>query len=196
MTYDYFIKNASRISSASSQSKQESEVSKARERRLDGKNMKLIDLKANVKQWAIDRDLYENSSFEAQHSKYNEEKLELMDAIGDESVCAINEINLARNEAQLILAHKHLEIACNTAMAAGVDFEECLQMAWDSIKHRVGLMIGGKFVKWDNLHHDERVQVAESGQLNGEGVDIESLLKMCSDEEADEIRAVIKPSSC
>ena len=51
-------------------------------------------------------------------------KLEIIDGIGDTTVT-------------LILA----------AELAGLDFEECLQAAYDEIKGRTGTMIGGTFVK-------------------------------------------------
>jgi hypothetical protein len=51
-------------------------------------------------------------------------KLEIIDGIGDTTVT-------------LILA----------AELAGLDFQECLQSAYDEIKNRTGTMIGGTFVK-------------------------------------------------
>jgi hypothetical protein len=51
-------------------------------------------------------------------------RLNLIDGIGDTTVT-------------LILA----------AELAGLDFEECLQAAYDEIKNRTGTMIGGAFVK-------------------------------------------------
>lgn len=35
-------------------------------------------------------------------------------------------------------------------------FEECLEKAWNEIKDRKGMMVDGKFVKWDNLSDEQR----------------------------------------
>lgn len=109
--------------------------------------MNLEALESNVHQWSSARGILEQSSFEKQMVKYEEEKREMMDAIGDQVVCLINanflsrEIDVAGNVFDLKRACALLQI----------DFDECLGMAWDAIKDRKGMMIDGLFVKYENL---------------------------------------------
>lgn len=45
------------------------------------------------------------------------------------------------------------------ARTFGYNFEECLQMAWDEIKDRKGMMVDGLYVKWDDLTQDQREEL-------------------------------------
>lgn len=113
--------------------------------------MNLEALESNVHQWSSVRGILEQSSFEKQMVKYEEERREMMDAIGDQVVCLINASFLdvkAENRELLLFKISDLKHACRILR---IDFDECLGMAWDAIKNRKGLMIDGLFVKYENL---------------------------------------------
>lgn len=123
-------------------------------------------LENNLAGWRDARRISEYSSASAQFNCYLEERSELMDAIGDCVVTLINTKALSNNfwqKASCELQMARLRLA---AWAAGVNFGECLKMAWDEIEHRIGLTRStGKFTKWRDLTHEERLIVARSGQL-------------------------------
>tara|TARA_R100001594_G_scaffold15508_1_gene32516 strand:- start:137 stop:1009 length:873 start_codon:yes stop_codon:yes gene_type:complete len=90
----------------------------------------------NIRQWAFERGLYDKGDTKTQTLKLMEEAGEIckatlkedydevLDGIGDCVVVLTN------------LAHLH-----------GVEIEECIQMAYDVIKHRTGKMDNGTFKK-------------------------------------------------
>lgn len=131
------------------------------------KKMRLSALGENLIQWREDRGINKYSNAEAQHNCYLEELEEFKDAIGDMAVCLLNKGSFYPNSLNSALNIKEsIDCLINTCKPLGVDFEECLAMAWSEIKDRVGLMRDtGKFTKWKDLNHDERLQVAASGQL-------------------------------
>ena len=105
-------------------------------------------------------------------------ELELMDAIGDMAVCLVNAAWFIGDQLFIHdfkpnhysigdvvnyvyggsygIAIKTLE---NVAKSGGYDFEECLQIAWDEIKDRKGMMIDGLYVKWENLNQNQQAEL-------------------------------------
>lgn len=157
----------------------------------------LEQLEQNLVKWRKERRIDELSTAKAQHNCYLEELDEFKDAIGDMVVCLLNEMSFHEksdayesDDSGAWCAHKicGIQVACGVA---GVDFEECLAMAWNEIEHRVGLMRStGKFTKWKDLTHPERVTVALSGQLIGKPREvIEDCRRHCTAPEWDEITA-------
>lgn len=131
------------------------------------KTMTLSELEKNLINWREERGINKYSSAEAQHKCYLEEIEEFKDAIGDMAVCLINESSFfADSLNDLLDIQKSIDCLFESCEPIGIDFEECLAMAWHEIKDRVGMMRDtGKFTKWKDLNHDERLQVAASGQL-------------------------------
>jgi hypothetical protein len=126
--------------------------------------MDIFQLTKNLRVWRAQRSIDTKSSMGAQLICLAEERLELMDAIGDCAVCVINAEALGFDTNKAAGELDRLE---RTAAAADVDFNACLRMAWNQIKGRVGLINDiGKFTKWDNLTHVQRLTVAASGQLD------------------------------
>ena len=148
----------------------------------------LNQLEKNVEGWSRARGILDQSTYEKQMLKFEEERLEMMDAIGDQAVCLVNAMLLfcEGNSSAYWLAIGKLEEACD---ATGVSFEDCMQMAWDEIKKRAGLMVDGLYVKWANLTHPQRVEAAKTGQLLEPDVDVAFCRSCCTDYEWSEIRA-------
>lgn len=118
---------------------------------------------------------------------YAETTEELIDAIGDQAVCLVHCWNMcnkkipspflvefwtAGEEATsgvewcVIKRDFRSAISCleDTAEDLGLNFGDCLSMSWSDIKDRRGLMIDGKFVKWDNLNDDQKAECEARGQ--------------------------------
>lgn len=132
------------------------------------KKMRLSALIENLIGWREERGINKHSSAEAQHNCYLEELEEFKDAIGDMAVCLINEQSFYSkdNYFKMLNYVNDLKNLVGSCESLSIDFEECLAIAWHEIKDRVGLMRDtGKFTKWKDLNHDERLQVAASGQL-------------------------------
>ena len=107
-------------------------------------------------------------------------ELELMDAIGDMAVCLVNAAWFVGDALYITdfksnnhsigdvlnyvsgrsygIAIKTLE---NVSEIHGYNFEDCLQIAWDEIKDRKGMMVDGLYVKWENLNQDQRAELQE-----------------------------------
>ena len=136
--------------------------------------MDFYEFQENVVQWATDRNIYIESTCEHQIAKALEEIGELItaitdeqraDAIGDISVCLVNAAYLAgdilekprfktkfelEDIARYVIRKQFQNALLATyAQQCKYEFEECLQMAWNTIKDRKGKMINGKFVKED-----------------------------------------------
>lgn len=96
----------------------------------------MIDFENNVIQWASDRNILNGSTVDKQLEKLAEEFVELCLAIGkndEEEFCdAVGDMDVV------------LQIIC--AMK-GVSRSACQAQAWNEIKDRKGMMVGGKFVK-------------------------------------------------
>lgn len=123
-------------------------------------------LEQNLAAWRGARRIAEYSSASAQYNCYIEERAELMDAIGDCAVTLINTKALSYSRWQRLSCELNIAQLRLVALAAGVSFNQCLKAAWDEIEHRIGLTRStGKFTKWKDLTHEERLIVARSGQL-------------------------------
>jgi hypothetical protein len=139
--------------------------------------MDIYELATNLKLWRAQRAIDTKSSMQAQLNCLAEENLELMDAIGDCAVCVINAEALGFDTNK---AAGELERLKWTADVAGVEFNDCLQMAWDEIKDRVGIVLdNGKFTKWANLTHVQRLEVAASGQMLGKPLHVLHACEEC-----------------
>jgi hypothetical protein len=141
------------------------------------------EFKNNVEVWANIRGIYDESSEAHQKAKALEEvgeyftakdANERMDAIGDIAVCIVNAAYLSRSP----LYYRHslaeglipkaaasitrgnyqnaISSLINVCDSHEYIFSECLELAWNEIKDRKGMMIGGKYVKWENLSQGER----------------------------------------
>ena len=122
------------------------------------------ELRENLKTWRKSRNLEENSTSQAQFNCYLEETEELKDAIGDSVVTLINFSAMGGSTG---FSERAINLLIQAASILDINFEECLGMAWNEIKGRVGLTLeNGKFTKWANLNHVQRLQVIESGQFD------------------------------
>lgn len=158
--------------------------------------MKFQEFKENVERWARVRGIYEQSTEWHQQAKALEEiseymiantEIDKMDAIGDIAVCIVNANRFkpviyddypfkpAHSYTVADIAHHILTGAYRTAikklyslaLAEKLDFEECLQIAWDTIEHRKGMMVNGLYVKWDNLTIDQRMEFNRRNEMEG-----------------------------
>ena len=146
----------------------------------------LQQLEKNVEVWSRKRGILDQSTYGKQREKFDEERLEMMDAIGDQAVCLINARLIGGDDREYCHEIGKLEDACDNT---GVCMEDCMQMAWDEIKRRAGLMVDGLYVKWSNLTHPQRVEAAKKGQLLELDVDVAFCRSCCTDYEWSEIRA-------
>lgn len=151
------------------------------------------ELRENLKVWREQRAIDKNSTADAQINCYLEEVEEFKDAIGDMVVCLINSQSLCTDSAE---DKEHaswceLQIVRIGVMATkfGVKIEDCYAMVWDEIKNRVGLTRKtGKWTKWKDLTHEERLIVASSGQFKDKPAFVfDDAQKHCTKEEWDEI---------
>ena len=146
--------------------------------------MKFEEFKNNVEKWASVRGIYEQSTEEHQQAKALEEVgeyitsitvKERMDAIGDIAVCIINaskwnggvkildNVNIGYETIANITYYiinreysKSITILERLSRSNGFKFEDCLQMAWNSIKDRKGMMIDGKYVKYESMTEEQK----------------------------------------
>tara|TARA_R100000988_G_C3876035_1_gene106072 strand:- start:11 stop:451 length:441 start_codon:yes stop_codon:yes gene_type:complete len=98
----------------------------------------LYTLINNVIRWHYDRNLIDGSTDKDQVLKLAQELGELSD-----SVCKGKDIKDDIGDMLVVML--------NIAERNGVILAECLQKAWDDIKHRKGRMIDGIFVKETDL---------------------------------------------
>ena len=99
----------------------------------------MIELLSNIEMWACDRNL--------NTADPNKQMLKLGEEYGE--LCA----GMARNDREKIVdsigdMFVVMTILC---LQLGVDFPECIQLAYDEIKDRKGKMINGVFVKESDL---------------------------------------------
>lgn len=109
------------------------------------------ELVNKVKQWGLDRGITGpngKGTLLAQLSKTQEELTETRDAAV--RMKTLNEKDIRHYDAKLDLIDG-LGDTCVTlilaAEMAGLDFQECLQAAYDEIAGRTGKMVGGQFIK-------------------------------------------------
>ncbi len=99
--------------------------------------MKLIV--ENIAQWHRDRNLIEGSTDKDQYMKLIQEAGELSD-----NICKGKDIRDDIGDMMVVLI--------NIATRNKLSMEECLQVAYDDIKHRKGKMVDGVFIKESDLH--------------------------------------------
>lgn len=93
-----------------------------------------------IREWAEQRNLYQNSTAEKQYLKLLEEAGELARAILKNNQ---EDIKDAIGDCVVVLT--------NLAHLAGVEIEECIEIAYNTIKNRTGKMINGVYVKGEML---------------------------------------------
>lgn len=148
--------------------------------------MKFEDFKQKVEGWAKVRGIYEQSSEAKQILKFAEElgeyliaetEKDKMDAIGDMAVCIVNAAKFYPQPFSII-GNRYgngvgdvcisvklrsysdaIEYLMGMAHAHGFKFEDCIQMAWNEIKDRKGIMVGGIFVKWEDLTTNQQEEL-------------------------------------
>ena len=180
----------------------------------------LDQLSQNVKTWSEQRLILEQSTCAKQIEKFYSERAEMIttsdlkDSYGDQMVCLINAYlleddgTLFKNihfiddsamemlgSVEFDLMRLHLNCAILTLgheISKTFDPEECYAIAWNEIKKRAGLMVKGKFVKWDNLAHEQRVEVAKLGQLSHKDIDLKHCKSFCDEKQWLEIMCSIK----
>ena len=107
------------------------------------------ELIEQVVQWAKDRNLIEGSSPARQIYKTMEEATELAVAIGRyEAEAWFDDPELDEQTAEIMDAIGDITVTL-IIIAAQLDlsYENCLQAAYDQIKHRKGKMVNGLFQK-------------------------------------------------
>lgn len=109
----------------------------------------LNELIEQVVQWAEARNLVKGSTPERQLYKTTEEVTELAVAIGRYSVeAAYDDGDLDEYIPDIKDAIGDVTVTLIIIAAQlGLSYEECLQAAYDQIKHRKGKMVNGIFVK-------------------------------------------------
>lgn len=89
-----------------------------------------------VGQWAEDRNIIGGSTAQHQLGKLIEEVGELATALANQSY---RELEDAIGDCAVVL--------CVISRQSGLDFDECLEAAWEEIKDRKGRLVDGQFVK-------------------------------------------------
>lgn len=100
------------------------------------------ELISKVGQWAEDRNLIKGATPKDQFHKLIQECGELSD-----SICKGKDASDDIGDCTVVLII--------LAAQLGLDFEECLQVAYNDIKDRKGIMRDGVFIKEDDLHQIE-----------------------------------------
>lgn len=98
--------------------------------------MSLDTLDDQILEWGIQKGILPYAEPLAQLDKTEEEVAELRQAIYEHDV---DEVKDAIGDIYVTITMQ--------AEAWGFTMEECVQAAYDVIKHRTGKMVGGKFVK-------------------------------------------------
>lgn len=102
--------------------------------------MKFEELKWKVELWAYDKNLVHYENRFKQFEKVVEEVFELKEEIIEDNLENM-ELEFGDVIVTLIILSKQL----------GIDFEDCLEQAYNKIKYRKGKTIDGKFVKQEDL---------------------------------------------
>ena len=98
-------------------------------------------IEKDIAQWHHDRNLIEGSTDQAQFVKLLEEVGELAG-------------NIARGRPLDDDIGDVIVVLINIAARHGLTIEECMEVAYDDIKHRKGKMVDGVFVKESDLSQD------------------------------------------
>lgn len=122
----------------------------------------LLSLINDVTIWHYNRNLIKGSSDKGQFHKLIQECAELSD-----NICKGNDI---RDDLGDILV-----VLINIAERNGLTLQECLQVAYDDIKHRKGRMVDGVFVKEADWPTDERINAI--GQNGNDGLHYNEAVK-------------------
>lgn len=122
----------------------------------------LLSLINDVTIWHYNRNLINGSSDKDQFHKLIQECAELSD-----NICNGNDI---RDDIGDILV-----VLINIAERNGLTLQECLQVAYDDIKHRKGRMVDGVFIKEQDWPTDNRIDVI--GQNGNDGLHYNEAVK-------------------
>ena len=98
----------------------------------------LADLVGKVVRWHRDRNLIKGSTDKDQYCKLMQEAGELSD-----SICKGKDVSDDIGDMMVVLI--------NIAERNGLSLSQCLERAWDDIKHRKGRMVNGVFIKESDL---------------------------------------------
>lgn len=156
--------------------------------------MEFKEFKENVENWARVRGIYDESTEAHQQAKALEEigeyltaktDAERMDAIGDIAVCIVNASKLDNSMKPLSIQYDIKDDICDVAyyvvygsydLSIGIlhdlainhkfTFQRCLSLAWNEIKDRKGMMVDGKYVKWENLTDEQREEFERRDYAN------------------------------
>lgn len=96
--------------------------------------MNIVQLMALVRVWHIERNLIDGSTDKDQFHKLIQECAELSD-----NLCKGKDIRDDIGDIMVVLL--------NIMERNGLTMRECLQVAYDDIKHRKGRMVDGVFIK-------------------------------------------------
>ena len=118
----------------------------------------------NVIQWAADRDILNGSNALKQLDKTSEELNELQRALGqwymlDELVARdvitpTSAVKQTQHEVELEVMDAYGDILVTLIIAAkmdGIDLQDALASAWNTIKDRKGRLVNGLFIKEEDL---------------------------------------------
>lgn len=118
----------------------------------------------NVIQWAADRDILNGSNALKQLDKTSEELNELQRALGQwymldelvacDAITPTSAVKQTQHEVELEVMDAYGDILVTLIIAArldGIDIQDALASAWNTIKDRKGRLINGKFVKEEDL---------------------------------------------
>lgn len=102
--------------------------------------MKTYDTFSKIRGWAVDRNLVDGSNPQAQFTKLIEEAGELATGI-------------SKKRSDLVMDGIGDMVVVLTILAAqhSVNIEQCIELAWDEIKDRKGIMRDGVFIKEADL---------------------------------------------
>ena len=103
-------------------------------------DMKFEELKANVEEWANEKELIKFENRFKQFEKVVEEVFELKEEIIQDNLDNM-ELEMGDCLVTLIILSKQL----------GIDIVDCLEQAYNKIKFRRGRTIDGKFIKEEDL---------------------------------------------
>ena len=118
----------------------------------------------NVIQWAADRDILNGSNALKQLDKTSEELNELQRALGQwymldalaacDAITPTSAVKQTQHEVELEVMDAYGDILVTLIIAArldGIDIQDALASAWNTIKDRKGRLVNGKFVKEESL---------------------------------------------
>ena len=114
----------------------------------------------NVIQWAADRDILNGSNALKQLDKTSEELNELQRALGQwymldelvacDAITPTSVVKQTQHEVELEVMDAYGDVLVTLIIASkldGIDIQDALASAWNTIKDRKGRLINGKFVK-------------------------------------------------